>query len=167
MKSLLFMLLSEVFGFAVLAVTLVSFARRLCSLRLLLAVARPSPLLARFLRRPRSARPLGVACRAGCSAPAFRPRRFSMIFFEHRAGLAALRRTIRFPDVRLVGGEDVLEVAFALDALRRELGDVDFAGPVVAMLDQQPAAPVAASAPRAARPCARAPTSLSACSRRA
>ena len=30
------------------------------------------------------------------------------------------------------------EVALALDAERRELGDVELAGPVVAMLDQQP-----------------------------
>ena len=41
--------------------------------------------------------------------------------------------------------EDVLEVAVALHAVRRELGDVDVARPVVAVLDQQPAAVAAAA----------------------
>src|SRR6516165_7914525 len=39
---------------------------------------------------------------------------------EHLAGLAALRRSFRDPDRRRVFREDVLEVAVALDALRRE-----------------------------------------------
>ena len=40
----------------------------------------------------------------------------------------------------VVLGEDVFEVAVALHAARRELGDVELAAPVVAMLDEQPAA---------------------------
>src|SRR5687768_3621192 len=58
---------------------------------------------------------------------------------------------MRDPDVGLVRREDVREVSFALDAARRELGDVDVAGPLVAMLDEQPAPPVA-RAISAARP---------------
>jgi hypothetical protein len=50
---------------------------------------------------------------------------------------------MRLPHVRFVGGENVLEVAVTLHALRRELGDVDVAGPVVAMLDEQPASGIA------------------------
>ena len=42
--------------------------------------------------------------------------------------------------------EDVGEVALALHAERREIGDVDLARPVVAVLDQQPR-PVAAAGP--------------------
>jgi hypothetical protein len=42
------------------------------------------------------------------------------------------------PDVGIAFGEDVGEIALALDAQRRELGDVHVAGPVVAMLDEQP-----------------------------
>src|SRR4029453_2347537 len=34
--------------------------------------------------------------------------------FEHLSGFAALRRTMRFPDVRFVGGEDILEITVAL-----------------------------------------------------
>ena len=52
---------------------------------------------------------------------------------------------MRFPDVRLVGREDVFEVTLALDALRRELRDVELAGPFVLVLDQEPAASVTAA----------------------
>ena len=62
---------------------------------------------------------------------------------EHGAGLATLGRPVGVPDRRVVLGEDVLEVAVALHAARRELGDVDVARPVVAMLDQQPGPAVA------------------------
>jgi len=52
---------------------------------------------------------------------------------------------VAFPDVRLVLGEDVLEVAEALDA-QRELGrHVDRPRPLVPVLDEQPAAAVAAA----------------------
>ena len=71
---------------------------------------------------------------------------------EHRAGVAALRRPVRQPDRRRVLAEDVLEVAVALHAVRRELGDVEIAGPVVAVLDEQPAAGIAARRPAAASP---------------
>src|SRR5436190_14314987 len=62
---------------------------------------------------------------------------------EHRARFAALRGLVRRPDGRRVLRENVLEVAVALDALGRELGDVELAGPIVPMLDEQPR-PVAA-----------------------
>src|SRR5204863_3826253 len=52
---------------------------------------------------------------------------------------------VRLPDGRRVLGEDVLEVAAALDALGRERRDVDIACPLVAMLDQQPTAIAAAT----------------------
>ena len=45
----------------------------------------------------------------------------------------------RHPDVRQVGGEDVVEVALALHAERRERRDVEGARPEVAVLDEQPA----------------------------
>src|SRR5262249_13797423 len=55
---------------------------------------------------------------------------------EHRPRVAPLRGTVRLPDRRGVLGEDVLEIAVALDTARRELRDVEVAGPFVAMLDQ-------------------------------
>src|SRR5205823_1442884 len=67
---------------------------------------------------------------------------------EHRPGVAAFGRPIRVPDGGIVCREDVLEAAVALHALRRELGDVELAGPLVAVLDQEPAA-IAAAAARA------------------
>ena len=57
---------------------------------------------------------------------------------EHRTGLTALGRAVRSPDVRIVLRQDVGEVALALDAQRREFGDVDRTRPVVAVLDEQP-----------------------------
>src|SRR5882672_1440478 len=64
---------------------------------------------------------------------------------EHRARFAALRRTMGDPDVGIVLGENVGEVAFTFHADRRELRDVHLSGPVVAVLDQQPAASAAAT----------------------
>src|ERR1019366_87447 len=64
---------------------------------------------------------------------------------EHGARFSAFRRTVRAPHGRHVLGEDVFEVAAALDALGREFGDVELARPVVAMLDQQPLAGIATS----------------------
>src|SRR5262249_23575682 len=64
---------------------------------------------------------------------------------EHPAGVAALRRPVRLPDGRRVFGEDVLEIALALHAAGGEFRDVEVAGPVVAMLDQQPASIAAAA----------------------
>ena len=81
----------------------------------------------------------------GSRVPAFSARGALDDRREHRAGLAAFGRPVRLPDVRVVCGEDVFEVAVALHAERRELGDVDVAGPVVAVLDQQPAPAVAAA----------------------
>src|SRR4029453_6846845 len=57
-----------------------------------------------------------------------------------------LCRPVRLPNVRPICGEDVFEVAAALDAEGREFGDVDVSGPVVTMLDEEPASCV---------PCAR------------
>src|SRR5262249_17833309 len=56
---------------------------------------------------------------------------------EHLARFA-FGRPIRLPDRGRLLAEDVLEVAVALYAARRKLGDVDLARPVVAMLDEQP-----------------------------
>ena len=52
---------------------------------------------------------------------------------------------MRLPDGGRVLGEDVLEVAVALHAARREVGDVEVAGPLVLVLDEQPAAIAAAA----------------------
>src|SRR5690606_30854824 len=64
---------------------------------------------------------------------------------EHRTRFAALRRTMGLPDVRVLLGEDIFEITLTLHAERRELGDVQLAGPLVAVLDQQPAAAAAAA----------------------
>ena len=77
---------------------------------------------------------------------------------EHRSRLAALRRAVRLPDVRIVRGQNVGEVPFALHAERRELRDVHVARPVVAVLDQQPGSIGAARRPSARLSCERAPT---------
>src|SRR5712691_5010063 len=69
---------------------------------------------------------------------------------EHRAGVPAFRRAVRVPDRGRVLGEDVLEVTVALHAARRELGDVEVAGPVVAVLDEQPRPIASASRARIA-----------------
>src|SRR5262245_25041068 len=86
----------------------------------------------RGLRRARR------AFRPGCwrwrLARGFQPGRALDDLREHRAGVAAGGGPMRNPHGRRVLGEDVLEIAVALDAARRELGDVDVAGPVVAML---------------------------------
>src|SRR5262252_5370668 len=63
---------------------------------------------------------------------------------QHLAGFAAFGWSFRNPNVGCVGGEDVFEVALALHALRRELGDVNVASPFVSMLDQQPVPAVVA-----------------------
>ena len=68
------------------------------------------------------------------------PRRLLDDLREHRARFAALCRPMRRPDRGRVASEDVLEVAVALHAPRRERDDVDVAGPVVAMFDEEPAA---------------------------
>src|SRR4030095_4484098 len=54
-------------------------------------------------------------------------------------------RTVRLPDRGRVVTQDVLEVAVALHAARRELRDVEIARPLVTVLDQQPR-PIAAAA---------------------
>jgi hypothetical protein len=51
------------------------------------------------------------------------------------------------PDVWIVPGENLCEVTLAFHAQRRELGDVDLAGPFVLVLDQQPR-PLVALPPR-------------------
>ena len=43
------------------------------------------------------------------------------------------------PDARVFRGQDFCKAACAVDAVGRELGDINLAGPVVAMLDQKPA----------------------------
>ena len=48
---------------------------------------------------------------------------------EHGAGVAAFRGPMRFPHSRRILAEDVFEVAVALDAARREFGDVQIARP--------------------------------------
>src|SRR5206468_9166420 len=59
---------------------------------------------------------------------------------EHRPGVAALGRKMTLPHVRLLLGENVFEIAVALDAHRKLGGNVHRPGPLVAVLDEQPAA---------------------------
>jgi len=73
------------------------------------------------------------------SACGFQPRRPFEDIYEHRARFTALRRSIRQPQGRRVRRQNVLEVTVALDAARRELGNVEISAPLVAMLDEQPA----------------------------
>src|SRR5262245_33498132 len=59
------------------------------------------------------------------------------------SALRSLRGLVAGPERGGLGLDDVSEVAAALDAERRECRDVHRAGPLVAMLDKQPAAAVA------------------------
>src|SRR4051812_48710311 len=61
-------------------------------------------------------------------------------FLEHLPRGATFGGPVALPHVGLIGGEDLREVAEALDALRKLRRDVDRARPLIAMLDQQPAA---------------------------
>ena len=76
-------------------------------------------------------------------ASAFSLAARSMIVASIAPASPPLAGLVRDPHGGRVFAEDVLEVAVALDASRRELGDVQVAGPLVAMLDQQPAPRVA------------------------
>ena len=107
---------------------------------------------AQFLLRAAASRARRSGCLRGARLPRLRFQRRGLLDDrrEHRAGLAALRRPVRDPDVRVVRGEDVLEVAVALDAAWRELGDVEVARPLVAVLDEQPAPRAASGAAVAA-----------------
>src|SRR5262249_24228805 len=73
---------------------------------------------------------------------------------QRRARRSTLSRSACQPDGWRVLRENVLEVAVALHAARRELRDVEIARPLVAMLDQQPASPFTA-APRSRESAAR------------
>src|SRR6188768_1438560 len=109
--------------------------------------------------------PCGACCRSGCCSlrrlPLCAPRasvseRALLLLFRdgdgaldylHQAAWRALRRAVAGPDRRRLLLDDVGEVAAALDARRREGGDVERARPLVAVLDQQPAPAIAPRRP--------------------
>src|SRR5262245_55595448 len=115
----------------------------------------PSNLFPGRLRRPLSGacgvRSLRTSCRRlslararlgwggrwrACRTPHLQGARDDSL--EHLTCIAGLRRPIRPPHVGILFGEDVGKVAAALHAEGSELGDVDGAGPVIAMLDEKP-----------------------------
>jgi len=65
-------------------------------------------------------------------------RRFGDNVAEHLPGRPAFGGFVTLPHVWVVLRQDVFEIAIALDAARGEGGDVDVAGPVVAVLDEEP-----------------------------
>src|SRR4051812_2586085 len=67
-------------------------------------------------------------------------RRLLDDFLKQLSRNSALRRPMRFPDLGGFLGQNIGEITAAFYALGGKIDDVDFARPLVAMLDQQPRA---------------------------